>query len=75
MIVFIICILLAILVAKLVPGVIGAILTGLFIIVSLIGFLAMFGWNKFAIMFVGVVVFSVAYGVYKGLKESKEQNK
>ena len=75
MIVFIICILLAILVAKLVPGVIGAILTGLFIIVSLIWSLAMFGWNKFAIMFIGVVVFSVAYGVYKGLKESKEQNK
>ena len=72
MLVFIICLLLCILVAKLVPGVIGAILSGIFIIASMIGFVAMFGFNKFAIIFVVLVLYVVGHVAYLIYKDSKK---
>ena len=72
MLVFIICLLLCILVAKLVPGVIGAILSGIFIIASMIGFVVMFGFNKFAIIFVALVLYAVGHAAYLIYKDNKK---
>ena len=72
MLVFIICLLLCILVAKLVPGVIGAILSGIFIIASMIGFVVMFGFNKFAIIFVALVLYAIGHTAYIFYKDSKK---
>ena len=73
MLVFIICLLLlCILVAKFVPGVIGAIFSGIFIIASMIGFVVMFGFNKFAIIFVVLVLYAVGHAAYLIYKDSKK---
>ena len=72
MLVFIICLLLCILVAKFVPGAIGAILSGIFIIASMIGFVAMFVINKFAIIFVALVLYAVGHAAYLVYKDNKK---